>query len=63
MLQGQPVTILRMEPSSWIIRALVDPLDFIMAKATGHALLEFRGRSTIATDDGEDQDLRVVFQY
>jgi hypothetical protein len=59
--RGLAVAEFRMEPDSWLIRALVDPMTFIMDNQDDHALLEYRGRSTIPTADGKDQDLRMVF--
>ncbi|MBI3991986.1 MAG: hypothetical protein HY342_01825 [Candidatus Lambdaproteobacteria bacterium] len=62
-LNGAPVTVMRMEPSSWIIRRLVDPMYFAIEDAPSHRVLEFRGRSTIPTKSGGDQDLRMVYRY
>ncbi len=59
--QGFASAEFRMEPDSWLIRALVDPMTFIMDNQDDHVLLEYRGRSTIPTAEGEDQDLRMVF--
>lgn len=59
--QGLAAAEFRMEPDSWLIRALVDPMTFIMDNQDDHAVLEFRGRSSITTADGEDQDLRMVY--
>ena len=62
-LDGAPVTIMRMEPGSWIIRRLVDPMYFAIENAPSHRVLEFQGRSTIPTKSGADQELRMVYRY
>lgn len=59
--RGLAAAEFRMEPDTWLIRAIVDPMTFIMDNQDDHALLEYRGRSTIPTADGDDQDLRLVF--
>ncbi|MEE8396007.1 MAG: hypothetical protein V3S29_08135 [bacterium] len=61
-ISGEPVMVVRMEPSSWLIRRLVDPLYFFLAQKAPHRLVEFKGRSSIRTDDGDTQDLRTVFR-
>jgi hypothetical protein len=60
---GKPVTIIRMEPDSWLIRQLVDPMFFYLTSAAPHRLLQYTGRVSIKTDEGEDQDLRSVYRY
>lgn len=54
---------LRMEPDSWLVRQLVDPLFFLLDADPPHRLREFRGRSSIRTEEGELQDLRIVYAY
>jgi hypothetical protein len=53
--------VIRMEPDSWLVRRLVDPLYFVQDAAPPHGLIEFRGRVPIRTDAGEEQDLRVRY--
>lgn len=62
-LNGVKATFMRMEPDSWIIRALVDPIFFIIEDDPRHRILEYQGRSSIPTKEGDDQDLRLVYRY
>lgn len=59
-LAGKPVVLVRMEPNSWLIRQIVDPLFFYFVKDSPHELLQYTGRSSIRTDKGKTQDLRTV---
>lgn len=43
---GKPVVLLKMEPTSFIIAQLVDPLIFVVEKAGAHRILEYIGRTT-----------------
>jgi hypothetical protein len=64
--QGKPVVILRMEPTSPIIRALVDPLHFKVEKESPHHVLEYSGRTTLKIKSGnkwEDLDGITVFDW
>lgn len=61
-LQQPGRVVLRMEPDSWFVRRLVDPLYFVFDAQAPHALREFRGRSSIRTDAGKTQDLRMDFR-
>jgi hypothetical protein len=64
--QGKPVVILRMEPTSPIIRALVDPLHFKVEKDSPHRVLEYSGRTTLKIKSGnkwEDLDGITVFDW
>ncbi|MCZ6843846.1 MAG: hypothetical protein O7G32_13580, partial [SAR324 cluster bacterium] len=45
-VKGQAVTVIIMEPDSFIIRLLVDPLFFYMADASPHRLLQYKGRTS-----------------
>ena len=56
-------TVIRMEPDSWIVRRLVDPMYFYFESKPPYHLLEYRGRVTIKTDKGKTQDLRVTYHY
>jgi len=62
-VEGAPVTVMRMEPGSWILRRLVDPMYFSIEDAPSRRVLEFRGRSTLPTRSGDDQDLRMLYRY
>lgn len=55
--------VVRMEPDTWLVRAMVDPLYFVLEGQPPHRVVEFRGRSSVKTDEGEDQDLRYMFIY
>ena len=57
------VIVFRMEPNSWLFRLLVDPLYFSLTVEAPHRVIEFKGRSSVKTDEGENQDLRMVYRY
>jgi hypothetical protein len=64
--QGKPVVILRMEPTSPVIRALIDPLHFKVEKGSPHHVLEYSGRTTPKLKSGskwEDLDAVTVFDW
>lgn len=64
--RGQPALRLRMEPSSIVIRQIVDPLFFIVQKDGAHRVLEYVGRTTPKHRDGEkwkDLDARTVYDW
>jgi hypothetical protein len=44
--RGKPVVVIRMEPSSWLISRLVDPLFFTIEKNGQHRVLQYTGRTT-----------------
>ncbi|MDH4224278.1 MAG: hypothetical protein OEW12_01360 [Deltaproteobacteria bacterium] len=52
----------QVEPSSWLIRKLVDPLHFVMAQDS-HRMVEFRGRTTIPDNKGDPLPVRLVYKY
>jgi hypothetical protein len=58
-LQRPGMVVVRMEPDTWLVRQMVAPLYFVLDEAPPHLLREFRGRSSIKTDGGADQDLRI----
>lgn len=62
-VNGAAVTVVVMEPGSFIIRMLVDPMYFSVADDPPHRLLRYVGRTSVKADDGEDQDLRVEYSY
>jgi hypothetical protein len=49
---GKPVVTIKMEPSSAIIGALIDPLFFTMEKDAPHHILEYSGRTTPKVREG-----------
>lgn len=60
---GEPVTVVVMEPDSFLIRSLVDPMYFSVADTAPHRLLKYAGRTSVKADDGDDQNLRVEYSY
>ena len=63
---GVPAVVLRMEPASWIIARLVDPLFFTVEKGGQHRVLEYVGRTTPRIRNGsgwEDLDALTVFDW
>ncbi len=64
--RGKAALRLRMEPSSVVIRQLVDPLFFIVEKDAAHRIFEYVGRTTPRTRDGskwKDLDARTVYDW
>jgi hypothetical protein len=64
--KGGPIVILRMEPTSPVIRALIDPLHFKIEKGGAHRVLEYSGRTTPKTKSGSqwaDLDAITVFDW
>ena len=64
--RGQPVIRLRMEPTSFLIAQIVDPLFFIVEKTGPHRILEYDGRTTPKSKRGnewKDLDARTVYQW
>jgi hypothetical protein len=65
-LQGKPMIILRMEPTSPLIRPLVDALHFKIEKEGAHRVLEYSGRTTPKIRSGnkwKDLDAVTVFDW
>jgi hypothetical protein len=63
-LQGKPVLIIRMEATSPIIAALVDPVLFTVEAGGKHRLLQYVGRVTPKAKKGDDWvDLDAVAVY
>lgn len=59
--RGQPVVIVTLQPSSFIIAKFVDPLHFIIEKAGAHRVLQYSGRTTPSIlKNGKWQDLDAV---
>ena len=62
--RGKPTIRLRMEPTSFIIAQIVDPLFFIVEKDGAHRILEYDGRTTPKLKRGNDwKDLDAVTIY
>jgi hypothetical protein len=64
--RGRAAVRVRMEPSSVLIRQLVDPLFFIVEKDGAHRVLEYVGRVTPMQRDGtkwKDLDARTVYEW
>ncbi len=63
---GQRLLIVRMEPSSRLVAALVDPLFFTMEQNPPHRVLEYAGRTTPKTrvkGKWKDLDAVTVFDW
>jgi hypothetical protein len=66
MWRGNPALRLRMEPSSVVIRQIVDPLYFTVERDGAHHVLEYVGRTTPKQRDGQkwkDLDARTVYDW
>ncbi|SRR5258706_8146482 len=64
--QGREVIIIKMEPTSLIIAALVDPLIFVIEKRDPHRVLQYTGRTTPRIKTGnkwQDLDAVTVFDW
>lgn len=62
---GAKTVLLKMKPSSFIIAALVNPIEFRFSE-DGARLLEMKGRIQVKAKDGakfKDQDGVVVYKY
>ncbi len=58
---GQPVMIVTLQPSSFVIAKLVDPLHFVIEKTGAHRVLQYTGRTTPSIlKNGKWQDLDAV---
>ena len=58
---GRDALILKMEPSSMLISALVDPLHFVIEKNAPHHVLQYSGRTTPkVSSNGHWTDLDAV---
>ena len=65
-LQGQAVVIIKMEPTSLIIKRLVDPVFFTVEKDGQHRVLQYVGRVTPKAKAGskwDDLDATFVFEW
>jgi hypothetical protein len=64
--KGREVIVVKMEPTSPIISALVDPLFFTIEKASPHRVLQYVGRTTPKIKAGgkwKDLDAVTVFDW
>jgi len=64
--RGREVIVVRMEPTSRILSALVDPVYFWMEKAAPHWVLQYAGRTTPKLQSGnkwKDLDAVTVFDW
>jgi hypothetical protein len=64
--RGRDVVIVRMEPSSRLLLALVDPLFFTLEKTRPHRVLQYVGRTTPKRESGvkwKDLDAVAVFDW
>ena len=63
---GRDVIILKMQPTSWVISALVSPLYFTVEKSPPHRVLQYVGRTTPKQLEGsrwKDLDAITVFDW
>jgi hypothetical protein len=63
---GTPALRLKMEPTSFIIAQLVDPIFFIVEKNGAHRILQYIGRTTPLIRDGnkwKDLDADTIFDW
>ncbi len=64
--QGKAAVRIKMEPTSFIIAQLVDPLYFVVEKERAHRIREYIGRTTPLLKDGDkwkDLDAVTVFDW
>ena len=62
--RGIPVITVKMEPTSWVIARLVDPLHFTVEKEGQHRVLQYIGRTTPRLQHGKKwEDLDAVSVY
>jgi hypothetical protein len=64
--RGQPVVIVRMEPTSLVIAQLVEPVRFTIEMGGDHRILQYIGRTTPMIKRGnkwEDLDAATVFDW
>jgi hypothetical protein len=62
----RPAVVIRMEPTSWIIARLVEPLVFTAEKEGSHRILQYVGRTTPRIRKGNawaDLDAVTVFDW
>jgi hypothetical protein len=64
--EGKPAIVLKMEPSSFFIRQLVDPVFFTVEKTGQHRILRYMGRTAPKIRTGSkwgDLDAEIVYHW
>ena len=64
--RGKSAVILKMEPSSWVIAQLIDPLRFTVEKDAPHRVFQYVGRTTPRLQTGDtwkDLDAVTIFDW
>lgn len=61
-VNGKDVLVIRLNPDSWLIRQLVNPIYFYLEKDGKHNLLLLKGRVSFKSDDEKSLDLKVVYK-
>ena len=64
--QGKQVVRLKMEPTSWLIAQVLDPLLFTVEAQAPHRIFHYRGRTTPKVRSGDswrDLDALTVFDW
>lgn len=61
--RGKDTVVYRLEPASWIVRQLVDSMDFTYQAGPPYRLLTYQGPTTINTRAGDDRQIRIRFRY
>lgn len=62
-INGQEMWVVRMEPDSFLIRQLIDPLYFYFTDNGSIDLVEYKGRTAVHDAAGNSLDARVVYRY
>jgi hypothetical protein len=65
-VRGTAALRLKMQASSFIIAQIVDPIFFVVEKASPHRVLEYEGRTTPKLREGnkwKDLDARTVYDW
>ena len=65
-LNGKKVVRIKMEPTSWVISQVVDPLIFTVESEPPHRVLQYWGRTTPKIQSGQswrDLDVLSVFNW
>jgi len=60
---GIAMVVARAEPAFWLFRMMVAPLRFYYSATPPHQLLEYRGRASVKTDEGDPLVVRLVYYY
>jgi len=62
-LAGVSAWDIQIEPTSWLVRKMADPVHVFLAAAPPHQVLEVDGRSAVANDKGSFYDLKIVLDW